>query len=353
MIRKGQFPFLPEPVPSDAADTRRSNRSRLLESIITRGPATRADLSRRLGLSRPTISVIVNELLSVGVITEGERVSSGGAPGTLLEISKRTGVIVVADLRPQSSVRLSTVSASGELAGTEEVAAEDAEQTEAAIRMFIERGEPHTVIGVVLCVSGLVVHGEWDGEGERDGRALALGLRRSLRLPVFAVNATEATAVADLRDSPPDVALATILLDHQVGLALILGGRLHSGVRRPTGDIGHIAPGTPGPVCDQCGHACLQRQLLALHTDPTPHTVENAASALAAVVAPIAGGVELTEVVLSGFPDEVATGLAELTQEALRDRMLEVDVPSVRLSQRGPGAAMIGAAALMLYRILG
>jgi hypothetical protein len=45
--------------------------------------------------------VIVNELLSVGVITEGERVSSGGAPGTLLEISKRTGVIVVADLRPQ------------------------------------------------------------------------------------------------------------------------------------------------------------------------------------------------------------------------------------------------------------
>jgi hypothetical protein len=103
-------------------------------------------------------------------------------------------------------------------------------------------------------------------------------------------------------------------------MALILGGRLHSGVRRPTGDIGHIAPGTPGPVCDQCGHACLQQQLLALRTDPTPHTVENAASALAAVLAPIAGGVELTEVVLSGFPDEVATSLAGTHARGLRDQ---------------------------------
>ena len=327
MIRKGRFPFLPDPVPSDPTDTRRSNRSRLLQSIITRGPATRAELSRRLGLSRPTVSVIVNELLGVGVITEGDRVSSGGAPGTLLEISKRTGVIVV----PAS--------------GTDQV--------QSAVTAFIDRCEPQSVIGVVLCVAGLVTRGEWDGEGERDGRALALGLRRALRLPVFAVNAAEATAVADLRDSPGDVAMATVLLDHQVAMALILDGRLLSGVTRRTGDIAHIVAGTPGPVCDECGHMCLQQQLLALRTDPATATLLDAAHALAAVLAPIAAGVELTEVVLSGFPDAVADELAGLTHRSLRTRMLDEHVPAVRVSKRGPSAAMIGAAALMLYRLLG
>ena len=332
MIRKGRFPFLPDPVPSDPTDTRRSNRSRLLQSIITRGPATRAELSRRLGLSRPTVSVIVNELLGVGVITEGDRVSSGGAPGTLLEISKRTGVIVVT---------------------TDEAPASGTDQVQSAVTAFIDRCEPQSVIGVVLCVAGLVTRGEWDGEGERDGRALALGLRRALRLPVFAVNAAEATAVADLRDSPGDVAMATVLLDHQVAMALILDGRLLSGVTRRTGDIAHIVAGTPGPVCDECGHMCLQQQLLALRTDPATATLLDAAHALAAVLAPIAAGVELTEVVLSGFPDAVADELAGLTHRSLRTRMLDEHVPAVRVSKRGPSAAMIGAAALMLYRLLG
>jgi Na+-translocating ferredoxin:NAD+ oxidoreductase RnfA subunit len=81
--------------------------------------------------------------------------------------------------------------------------------------------------------------------------------------------------------------------------------------------------------------------------------MQNSAIALAAVLAPVAAGVELTEVVLSGFPEQIAADLAGLTKQALRDRMLEVDVPAVRASQRGTGAAVIGAAALMLYRILG
>lgn len=353
MIRKGRFPFLPDPAPLDPADTRRSNRSRLLRSIITRGPATRAELSRRLGLSRPTISVIVSELLTVGVISEGDRVSSGGAPGTLLEISERTGVIVVADLRVPGRVRLSTVSASGELGSTDEAAAASTEQVQSAVTAFVDRCEPQTVIGVVLAVHGLVVRGQWAGEPPWDGQALSLGLRRALRLPVFSVNVAEATAIADLRDSPPDAALASVLLDDRVALALVLGGRLHSGVNRPTGDIGHVVPGTPGPVCEDCGHACLQRQLHELRSDPIPARVANAAVAVATVLAPIAAAVELTEVVLSGFPEGTSQDLARLTEAALRARMIEADVPVVRISQRGPEAAVVGSAALMLYRILG
>ena len=349
MIRKGHFPFLPEPMPSDPADTRRSNRSRLLQSIITRGPATRAELSRRLGLSRPTISVIVGELLTVGVMTEGDRVSSGGAPGTLLEISKQTGVITVADLRSPNEVRLAAVSAAGEVVTADDVRAVTTDQVLAAVTTFIERCEPQTVIGVVLAVPGMVVRGEWSGTDERDGEALALGLRRALRLPVLAVNAAEATAIADLRDSPSDVGMATIMLDDVVSVALILGGRLHSGVRRPTGEITHLVPGTPGPVCDQCGRECLVAQLRTLSLP----SVDASAPAVAAVLAPIAAAVELGDVVLSGFPEQTAEALAPLVQEELRTRMPPAEVPEVRVSRRGAAATPIGAAALLLYRILG
>lgn len=73
-------PFLPEDSPADPQDARRSNRNRIMRTIITRGPATRAELARRTGLSRPTVSVIANELLTTGLLMEGDRISSGGAP---------------------------------------------------------------------------------------------------------------------------------------------------------------------------------------------------------------------------------------------------------------------------------
>lgn len=355
MSQQGPSPFLPEDVPADPQDARRANRNRVLRTIITRGAATRAELSRRTGLSRPTVSVIANDLMTAGLLCEGERVASGGAPGTLLEIAKDTGVTIVADLRNQDHVRMATVSVSGEVVTATAMPTPTTQDVAEAIVDFTRRVEPAAVLGIALAVPGWVdPAGEWLTRETHGGDpSLADRLRRAVRMPVFAVNATDAIALADLRDSPPDLAAqATVVLADRIGMGLIVSGRLRTGIKRPAGDISHIATGTPGPTCEVCSGQCLQAQVLPLLTD-TSHAQQGAATALAAVLCPIAGAVELEELVLAGFPEEVAADLAASIHAEMLRRMPEYQVPAVRVSQRGDDAVLVGACMMMLYRRLG
>jgi len=353
---QGTSPFLPDDVPGDRANTRRSNRNRLLRSIITRGPATRAELSRRIGLSRPTVSVITNELLTAGVLAEGARVSSGGAPGTLLEIAEDTGVMILADLRDPDQIQLAAVSPSGTVLTSTRSISGTSKQIQRAVGDFARATTTRSALGVALAVPGWVTaDGEWTAQQAfRADPSLVHALRREVRLPVFAMNAVDAIAVADLRDSDHNLAAqASVVLDRRIAMGLIMGGRLRSGVKRPAGDIAHVVPGTPGPVCQECGHRCLDPQVRALLTDRSATAVALAAEALASVLAPVTAAIELEEVVLGSFPTQVAGDLAHRTRAGLEQRMPAYQVPKVRVSSYGPEATIVGAAAMMLYRILG
>lgn len=350
-------PFLPEDTPADPQDARRSNRNRIMRTIITRGPATRAELARRTGLSRPTVSVIANELLTTGVLMEGERISSGGAPGTLLEIARDTGVTVAADLSIPGRVRIAAVSVSGHVGPAEVRPASTTDEVNDALIEFSRGVGADATLGVALGVPAWVDStGEWTDGEDRGGvdSSLLVSLRKTLRTPVFALNSTDAKAIADLRDSPPGLgAQATVSLDTRISAGLVIGGRLRSGVSRPAGDISHVVPGTRGPICPVCGHACLNATMMPLTTDHSARTQNKAAQALGTVMAPIAAAVELGEIVLAGFPTPVAALVAQETHTQMASRMLSNYVPRVRVSARGEDSVLLGAAAMMLYRRLG
>ncbi|MCU0279602.1 MAG: MarR family transcriptional regulator [Candidatus Nanopelagicales bacterium] len=349
-------PLLRGDMPADPHDARRSNRDRLLRSIITRGPATRAELSRRTGLSRPTISVIANELLTTGLLMEGERVHSGGAPGTRLHLAKDTGVTIVVDLRDLSRLRMATVPASGEIATTTTVSVASGTQVLSEILAFSQRVEPAALLGVSLAVDEWVsAEGQWQGSPDRElGPELVEQLRKKLRLPVFTLTASKAIAVADLRDSPAGLtAQASLVLGNRLDMAITVGGRTWPGVRRPSGDIAHLVVGGDGPTCPICGRSCLQEQVRMLLTDSSADACDQAATALAAAVSPLVAGIELEEIVLAGFPDDVADTVATGLHGQLADRLMPHLVPTVRISLRGENGLLEGAAAMMLYRRLG
>lgn len=348
--------FLRSNFPPDPHDTRRTNRSRLLHSLIMHGPASRAELSRRLGLSRPTISVIANELLTSGVLAEGERISSGGAPGTLLEMAKDGAMTIVADFTEPGRLRIAAVAINGEVVTHHMIEVGETVDPQPAIVGFAERLEPDSALGVVLAVPDWVgPRGEWvSRSGGQPDAELAPSLRQRLRKPVFAVNAVDAMTVADMRDSPADrSAMATIVVNDRIGLGLVLNGRLFATGQPDGGDLTHVVPGTPGPVCPKCGQACLRRQVLALGTELTDAGRESAAAALAAVIAPVVAAIGLPEIVLAGLPGAFVDDLADRTRAGLQQRLPADRVPVVRASRRGPDAVMIGAAALMLFRHLG
>jgi glucokinase len=81
-------------------NTRRLNRQRLLEAIRRLGPISRAELAKRTGLSPPTVSALVEELVAEeGLLREvGVGVSSGGRPPILLEFNAEFGCLVGVDI---------------------------------------------------------------------------------------------------------------------------------------------------------------------------------------------------------------------------------------------------------------
>ncbi len=70
------------------------NRARVVQALKRSGLASRADLTRATGLSRTTVSSLVNELLETGLVTErmGAPVpgpgSGGGRPPVLLALDR-------------------------------------------------------------------------------------------------------------------------------------------------------------------------------------------------------------------------------------------------------------------------
>lgn len=81
-------------------NTRRLNRQRLLEALRRLGPISRAELAKRTGLSPPTVSALVEELVTEeGLLREvGVGVSSGGRPPILLEFNAEFGSLVGVDI---------------------------------------------------------------------------------------------------------------------------------------------------------------------------------------------------------------------------------------------------------------
>lgn len=354
MSRREAVPFLPFDMPTEAHDMRRANRNRILRSIITRGPATRAELARRTGMSRPTVSVIATELLAAGVLAEGGRVSSGGAPGTLLEMALESGVTVVADIRKLDEVTLATVTVTGDLGSSAVIAV----RTEADLLRGIEEfagGIPrHTLIGVAIAVDGFVdLRGDWVRNTSHTINVGILDqLRRSVRMPVFPVNATDAATIADLRNSPEGLTAQATLLGEGMGLGVLVQGRLFNGQRRAAGDISHVVPGPPGPACVVCGRTCLSALMAHLVAADSTETRAALAAGIAAVMAPIVAAVELEEIVLSLFPPLAAAQICELATDGLRSRLPADLVPAVRLSAQGPDAVLKGAATMMLFNRL-
>ncbi len=76
------------PATADQALVRKHNTAVILDCLRLNAPLSRADISNRTGLNRSTVSSIVNEHVSHGLVRETEHQKSRvGRPGILLELS--------------------------------------------------------------------------------------------------------------------------------------------------------------------------------------------------------------------------------------------------------------------------
>lgn len=259
---------------TDHAAMRRHNRALVLDLFLDGAEVSRSLIADRSGLAKPTVSLIVEDLLGEGLIEEvgqGDSTATGGRPPRLLALKPDAAAVVGVHVGVTRTTVVVADALGSPLARRE--LPTPTTRPDAALRKIAEavdeviaeaRVTRRRVASCVVCLPGLV--------DVDDGTLLLasnLGWREVpvttqltdlLRLPVTAVNTAQATLVAELMEGAAQGASEAVLVyaGTGVGAALASGGRLISGGRGVAGELGHCRVREDGPVCG-CGKTgCLE-----------------------------------------------------------------------------------------------
>ena len=246
------------------SETARHINRRIALNIIRRHqPMSRAELARRSGLQRSTVSAIIDQLIGEGWVTEGASPISarGRRPRSLHLNVERAGIIAV-DLRPGTTrVGLAGLDARFVMQTEWPTPADPNDfatklgQTVAAFRSA-HREIVYEGVGVSLPgrvdESGKLVFAPNLGWHQVDLRRL---LESTLDLPVVLENAASACALAELwfGRHPDNVKhLVALTVSEGIGVGLLLNGQLFHGMDALAGEFGHVTLDESGPLCS-CG----------------------------------------------------------------------------------------------------
>ncbi len=356
-------------------EARGFNRALVLQTVFHVGAMSRADIARETGLTRVTVSDLVAELMSEGILREtGRREANGpGKPAIVVDLDRDGNRIIALDLSRADVIAGAVMSLTGEVLTRREIALPAdrsviAEAGRTIVRELIAEVDV-TIVGIGAGTPGLVdEHGVVRnapnlGWSDFD---LAGYLTADTGLPVLVANDANAAVRAEYTfgNARDDVLLVKV--DHGVGAGLLSDGRPLSGARFAAGEIGHVTVGTSGgPPC-ACGRVgCLEAWLsvpaltarLALADDESEraHILRSAGAMLGVALAPVVAALDLTEIVVSGPVDLLAGPLIEEAQLVLRERTLSTspDRVTVRMTEQGDDIVLVGAAVTVLSGRLG
>jgi glucokinase-like ROK family protein len=251
---------------------REVNRSLVLAVVKEGGRISRASIARATTLAKPTVSAIVDELISEGLVREigtGTTAVSGGRPPILLEFNAASHLVAGVHI----GARRTTV-ALGDATGAEvgrtrlPTPRGDPEQTLKRIADHV-RETAAGIDGARLSAVGVVLPGMTDFHRGVCLLAPNLGwndvpvgetLGEALGIPVYVHNAGQAAAVAENVEGVGANSGELALLYAGTGLSagVISGGRVFHGAGGTAGEIGHCrVPGGTEPC--NCGNiGCLE-----------------------------------------------------------------------------------------------
>lgn len=352
------------------------NRSLVLQTLYRTGQHSRADIARETGLTRVTISDLVADLISEGLVVEtGQREDARpGKPATLLDLNRSAFQIIGVDLSAFETLRGAVIDLDGRI--LERVELPLAEATGADATALVIALVEQLVAAATLPVLGIGVGspGVVDLGGTVlsapnlgwSGVALQNELSERFNAPVLVINDANAAALAEFSFGDADGDMMLVKVGHGVGAGLLLDGTPLFGSRFAAGEIGHVVVGTDGGAACACGkNGCLETwlatprlraALAAASTDSDRNDIlREAGQRLGIALAPVVGALNLAEVVLSG-PTELLDGaLAQATIETLRARTMAEfhgDL-TLRMTTLGEDIVMRGAAVMVLSGQLG
>ncbi|MGC8635123.1 MAG: ROK family protein [Candidatus Limnocylindrales bacterium] len=377
------------PIKATLRETREHNQRLVLATLYDDGPVSRAEVARRTGLTRTTVSAVVESLLADGLAREvGRGPSTGGKAPILVQVPDDARLLVGVDLG-DSVFRGATVNLRGESLHRIEVPSDDADGDAALDRAFdlLDRllaVQDGRVLGIGIGAPGIIDTrvGTVLQAVKRDWRRLPLGeiVHARYHLPVYVANDSQVAALAEHVFGPVRATnLVAIKVGLGIGAGLVLNGELFQGDGFGAGEIGHTVVEPNGELC-RCGsRGCLETvastravlaRLEALRGVPVslPQAVEafrqgdpdvcrvvlEAGSRLGTVVAGLVGVLDVQRIVLAGTMAAFGAPWLAAVQVAMQRGALPALVQATRLELGGvDDIVVLGASALLMTRELG
>ena len=286
-----------------------------LELLLEQGPLTRARIGELTGLSKVTASQLVERLEERGLVTRvGEQAGGRGPNAQLYAVRPGSAYVVGVDVGPERVVA-ACADITGAVVGRVEQSTKDTDDPVGVVHNAVVQAASSagarlsSVRRIVLGTPGLVDPGTGDitfaFNLPRWHSGLLAALRDDLDTPVVFENDVNLAAVAEAQSGAAQGLSDFVLvwIGAGVGLAIMLGGRLHHGSSGAAGEIGYLpVPGAPiprdvsrraKPAFQQVAGADAIRSLAREHGYPDGGAAE---AVQAAIADGTAGGPMLDEV---------------------------------------------------------
>lgn len=376
--------------PAQHAGMRASNLALVLGEVARTSPVSRAQVAARTGLTKSSVSGLVSDLISAGLIQESapaatERgrpatalsLAPGGIAGLGLEVNVDYLAAAVTDLTGKPRYH-HVVRRDNRGRNVDEVVADLIEVARTAARSAASQGLP--LSGACVAVPGLTLDGAvvrtpnlgWDRVDLADAVGEGTGLEVDLENEANLAALGEMWFGGHELDGAPLRDFVHVSGEIGIGGGIVIGGEVFRGAHAGAGELGHVVVAPDGPRCGCGGHGCLERmagqqEILARAQVATMADLTRACEAAdQAALDAVAGagrhlGVALasvitlldpTAIVLGGAFATLAPWLSAATAASISHHTGAAEPPRLLVSGLGSDAAVRGAAGTVVRRVI-
>lgn len=262
---------------ADGRTIREYNHLLVLNSVRLQGPIARVAISQQTGLSKTTVSSIIDELLADTLVTEGDYVESaptGGRRAILVNFNADAGIVLGVDVG-RTSITLVATNLAGEIktfhTETFDITADPAACIPiivASIRIFLAKAALSwdQIVGIGVGMPGTIDFSThtfmrpptlegWDGVD------LPSILVNEFRVPSFIDNDANLGALGEGRYGigKGNGDFVYVRIGTGIGCGLIRNQQVYRGASGLAGELGHIQIEDGGTLCACGNQGCLER----------------------------------------------------------------------------------------------
>lgn len=370
------------------------NRMALVRLIRAQPGLSRADLASITGLTKSTVSMLANELIEEGWLTEDDALATGsiGRRPTPLRLNTQRLALIGADLNA-GRFEVAVTTLTGEVLSLTErtFSGNDVDQVLGLLADVVAdlirrlRAEQREVLGLGLGVPG-PVHASsgvlhcspnlnWRDVPLRQELSRLLAGHGLPAVPVFVQRRAASAALGEVEfaGAPVEEPLLYIHLGMSIGAGVFVRDRLLSGHGGFAGEVGHLQLVPEGPKCTcgrlGCAEALISLRAMATALNVTPEefrarlaagdeeahiVLVRAGHYLGVLIHNLWSTFDPAQVVLGGGCCRLGDAYLEEARQTLDCLAEEAGLkpPKVSISRFGEHAVAVGATALVLHQLV-